>query len=196
MVAAWQLPGHRGRWVGSRPPGAASRSYSGRRAPAPRGRHGSRPPRRRGAPPWVSTPGGGLDHFFNSDATVEDGDVLWPPKLPPRNRCGRLAGRARRARRTGGDRAGRRLPRRGLLWWGDPAERSPWWTSQCGPAWFGVLVAPVLTSRPSRACLGVLVLAVRTALYYAFGRRPLPIMVAGWVFNGGSALAVALNLTG
>ena len=37
-------------------------------------------------------------------------------------------------------------------------------------------------------------LAVWTALYYAFGRRLLPIMVARWVFNGGSALAVALNL--
>ena len=39
-------------------------------------------------------------------------------------------------------------------------------------------------------------LAVWTALYYAFGRRLLPIMVARWVFNGGSALAVALNLGG
>jgi Type II CAAX prenyl endopeptidase Rce1-like len=39
-------------------------------------------------------------------------------------------------------------------------------------------------------------LAVWTALYYAFGRRLLPIMVARWVFNGGSALAVALNLAG
>ena len=37
-------------------------------------------------------------------------------------------------------------------------------------------------------------LAVWTALYYAFGRRLLPIMVARWVFNGGTALAVALNL--
>ena len=36
-------------------------------------------------------------------------------------------------------------------------------------------------------------LAVWTALYYAFGRRLLPIMVARWVFNGGTALAVALN---
>jgi hypothetical protein len=39
-------------------------------------------------------------------------------------------------------------------------------------------------------------LGVWTALYYAFGRRLLPIMVARWVFNGGSALAVALNLVG
>jgi hypothetical protein len=39
-------------------------------------------------------------------------------------------------------------------------------------------------------------LAVWTALYYAFGRRLLPIMVARWVFNGGSAVAVALNLVG
>jgi hypothetical protein len=31
-------------------------------------------------------------------------------------------------------------------------------------------------------------LAVWTVLYYAFGRRVLPIMVARWVFNGGSAL--------
>jgi hypothetical protein len=37
-------------------------------------------------------------------------------------------------------------------------------------------------------------LAVWTALYYAFGRRLLPIMVARLVFNGGSAIAVALNL--
>jgi hypothetical protein len=37
-------------------------------------------------------------------------------------------------------------------------------------------------------------LAVWTALYYAFGRRLLPIMVARWVFNGGTALVVALNL--
>jgi hypothetical protein len=39
-------------------------------------------------------------------------------------------------------------------------------------------------------------LAVWTVLYYAFGRRLLPIMVARWVFNGGSAVAVALNLVG
>jgi hypothetical protein len=37
-------------------------------------------------------------------------------------------------------------------------------------------------------------LAVWTALYYAYGRRLLPIMVARLVFNGGSAIAVALNL--
>jgi Type II CAAX prenyl endopeptidase Rce1-like len=37
-------------------------------------------------------------------------------------------------------------------------------------------------------------LAVWTALYYAFGRRLLPIMVARLVFNGGTAVAVALNL--
>jgi hypothetical protein len=37
-------------------------------------------------------------------------------------------------------------------------------------------------------------LAVWTAIYYAFGRRLLPIMVARLVFNGGSAIAVALNL--
>jgi hypothetical protein len=37
-------------------------------------------------------------------------------------------------------------------------------------------------------------LAVWTALYYAFGRRLLPIMAARLVFNGGSAIAVALNL--
>ena len=36
-------------------------------------------------------------------------------------------------------------------------------------------------------------LAVWTALYYAFGRRLLSIMIARWVFNGGTALAVALN---
>jgi hypothetical protein len=37
-------------------------------------------------------------------------------------------------------------------------------------------------------------LAVWTALYYAFGRRLLPIMAARLVFNGGTAIAVALNL--
>jgi Type II CAAX prenyl endopeptidase Rce1-like len=37
-------------------------------------------------------------------------------------------------------------------------------------------------------------LAVWTALYYAVGRRLLPIMVARLVFNGGSAIGVALNL--
>jgi Type II CAAX prenyl endopeptidase Rce1-like len=37
-------------------------------------------------------------------------------------------------------------------------------------------------------------LAVWTAIYYAFGRRLLPIMVARLVFNGGTAIAVALNL--
>jgi membrane protease YdiL (CAAX protease family) len=37
-------------------------------------------------------------------------------------------------------------------------------------------------------------LAVWTALYYALGRRLLPIMAARWVFNGGTALALALGL--
>jgi hypothetical protein len=37
-------------------------------------------------------------------------------------------------------------------------------------------------------------LATWTASYYACGRRLLPIMLARWVFNGGSALAVALGL--
>jgi hypothetical protein len=36
-------------------------------------------------------------------------------------------------------------------------------------------------------------LALWTALYYAFGRRLLPLMAARWVFNGGTALAVALG---
>jgi hypothetical protein len=39
-------------------------------------------------------------------------------------------------------------------------------------------------------------LATWTALYYALGRRLLPIMVARWVFNGGTALALALGLVG
>jgi hypothetical protein len=39
-------------------------------------------------------------------------------------------------------------------------------------------------------------LVVWTALYYAFGRPALPIMVARWVFNGASARAVALSLVG
>jgi hypothetical protein len=39
-------------------------------------------------------------------------------------------------------------------------------------------------------------LAIWTALYYAFGRRLLPIMAARWVFNGGTALALALGLVG
>jgi hypothetical protein len=37
-------------------------------------------------------------------------------------------------------------------------------------------------------------LAVWTALYYAFGRRLLPLMVARLIFNGGTAIAVALGL--
>jgi hypothetical protein len=39
-------------------------------------------------------------------------------------------------------------------------------------------------------------LAAWTAAYYALGRRLLPIMVARWVFNGGTALALALGLVG
>jgi Type II CAAX prenyl endopeptidase Rce1-like len=39
-------------------------------------------------------------------------------------------------------------------------------------------------------------LAVWTALYFAFGRRLLPIMFARWIFNAGSALAVILGLAG
>jgi hypothetical protein len=37
-------------------------------------------------------------------------------------------------------------------------------------------------------------LATWTALYYALGRRLLPIMAARWVFNGGTAAALALGL--
>lgn len=36
-------------------------------------------------------------------------------------------------------------------------------------------------------------LAIWTALYYALGRRLLPLMAARWVFNAGTALAVALG---
>jgi hypothetical protein len=39
-------------------------------------------------------------------------------------------------------------------------------------------------------------LAVWTALYYALGRRLLPIMAARWVFNGGTALGLALGVVG
>ena len=39
-------------------------------------------------------------------------------------------------------------------------------------------------------------LATWTALYYAVGRRLLPIMAARWVVNGGTALALALGLVG
>jgi len=39
-------------------------------------------------------------------------------------------------------------------------------------------------------------LATWTALYYAVGRRLLPIMAARWVFNGGTAPALALGLVG
>jgi hypothetical protein len=39
-------------------------------------------------------------------------------------------------------------------------------------------------------------LATWTALYYALGRRLLPIMAARWVFNAGTALALALGLAG
>jgi hypothetical protein len=37
-------------------------------------------------------------------------------------------------------------------------------------------------------------LAIWTALYYAFGRRLLPLMAVRWIFNGGTAFAVALGL--
>jgi membrane protease YdiL (CAAX protease family) len=37
-------------------------------------------------------------------------------------------------------------------------------------------------------------LAIWTALYYALGRRLLPVMAARWAFNGGTALALALGL--
>jgi hypothetical protein len=37
-------------------------------------------------------------------------------------------------------------------------------------------------------------LAIWTALYYALGRRLLPIMAARWVFNAGTAAALALGL--
>jgi hypothetical protein len=39
-------------------------------------------------------------------------------------------------------------------------------------------------------------LATWTALYYAFHRQLLPIMAARWAFNGGTALALALDLVG
>jgi hypothetical protein len=39
-------------------------------------------------------------------------------------------------------------------------------------------------------------LAIWTALYYALGRRLLPIMAARWVFNGATAAALALGLVG
>jgi len=39
-------------------------------------------------------------------------------------------------------------------------------------------------------------LAIWTALYYALGRRLLPVMAARWAFNGGTALALALGLAG
>jgi hypothetical protein len=39
-------------------------------------------------------------------------------------------------------------------------------------------------------------LAIWTALYYALGRRLLPVMAARWAFNGGTALALALGLVG
>jgi hypothetical protein len=37
-------------------------------------------------------------------------------------------------------------------------------------------------------------LAAWTALYFALGRRLLPVMAARWVFNAGTALALALGL--
>jgi hypothetical protein len=37
-------------------------------------------------------------------------------------------------------------------------------------------------------------LAIWTAAYYALGRRLLPVMAARWVFNGGTAAALALGL--
>jgi hypothetical protein len=37
-------------------------------------------------------------------------------------------------------------------------------------------------------------LAMWTALYYAFGRRLLPLMLGRWIFNGGTAVAIAAGL--
>jgi hypothetical protein len=39
-------------------------------------------------------------------------------------------------------------------------------------------------------------LAIWTALYYALGRRLLPVVAARWVFNGDTALVLALGLVG
>jgi hypothetical protein len=91
----------------------------------------------------------------------------------------------------------------------------PWLERRIGRSWLAATVvvviwaaehafAPLLTRNGGldlvfagyRVVSVLPFLAVWTALYYAFGRRLLPIMVARWVFNGGSALAVALNLVG
>ncbi len=63
---------------------------------------------------------------------------------------------------------------------------------------------PLLTSHGSldlgfaayRAVSVLPFLATWTALWYALGRRLLPIMAARWVFNGGTAVALALGLVG
>jgi hypothetical protein len=89
----------------------------------------------------------------------------------------------------------------------------PWLERRIGRSWLAALIVvviwaaehafyPLLTT-DGGLDLGFAVyrvvsvlpfLAVWTALYYAFGRRLLPIMAARLVFNGGTAIAVALNL--
>ena len=83
----------------------------------------------------------------------------------------------------------------------------PWLERRIGRSWLaepGVVViwaaehafAPLLTGDGGldlvlagyRVVSVLPFLAVWTVPYYAFGRRVLPIMVARWVFNGGSAL--------
>jgi hypothetical protein len=57
-----------------------------------------------------------------------------------------------------------------------------------------VLGGTAASGRPWLA--SAIVVAVWAALYYALGRRLLPIMAARWVINGGTALGLALGLAG
>jgi hypothetical protein len=89
----------------------------------------------------------------------------------------------------------------------------PWLERRIGRTWLAAMVVvviwaaehafyPLLTDGAGldlafavyRAVSVLPFLAVWTAIYYVFGRRLLPIMVARLVFNGGSAIAVALNV--
>jgi hypothetical protein len=64
-------------------------------------------------------------------------------------------------------------------------------------AFFPVLLAgggPDLVFAGYRVVSVLPFLAMWTALYLAFGRRLLPLMLARWIFNGGTAVAVAAGL--
>jgi hypothetical protein len=64
-------------------------------------------------------------------------------------------------------------------------------------AFFPVLLAgggPDLVFAGYRVVSVLPFLAMWTALYFAFGRRLVPLMLARWIFNGGTAVALAAGL--